>query len=335
MAKMTLGANKANHGHWSMLTTLMGVTDLIELLSKNVLKGGDVWASDFYLGDGQGQKAMQRKPSTKRVDALKEYIKSNIVGDEVSCSGALPALSVAIMGDVETGGDGSIELSWDKDFKAVLVDGMGRYTALKELYDNEGLDLNVAVTFYTKKDLDEEGCRQLLHDFNRYATTMRPVGATTFDSNDPLKDFCDALLGKLTALGVRISEGHLRNAGYFFYTTNESAYSASKETKDRRNLDKALLESDGERIDEVATWIASCLNTPKITKEKLKATTMQILLHGLAEVRGFSADDVRENFIKPFTQNTTYWNMSLRKRDEWNSNQTLLGLRKPNGVEEA
>lgn len=327
MAKMTFGASNGNHGKWDVFTTMLSIEDLSELLSKNVCaKGEEIWDTDFYLGDVDSA-PLQRKPTTARTEPLKRYVKSNIVGAEASYAGALPALSVAVMGDVAPASNGGVEIKWDNNFKAILVDGMGRFSSLRDLYVNEGLNLNIPVTFYTMEDLDEEGCRQVLHDFNRYSTTMRPVSASVFDSNDILRPFTTALAEALQNAGFKFNAGHLSTASYMFYTTNDRLYSAQKDTKSRRHLDKSQVKDDLPNVKTIATWVCRCIDFPEAKKKKLTATTLQNLLHGLSQVRECAIEDVRNDYIKPFVS-VGDWNVSLRTKEVFDRNQKLLNLRK-------
>lgn len=329
MATMSFGENNAAHGKWNVFTTMLSVEDLIELLSKNVSPNEEIWKTDFYSGNKKaGVTALQREPTASRIDPLKRYIESNIVDDNAVFAGALPALSVAVMGDLKPSPNGGIIVKWDNDFKAVLVDGMGRYSSLSALFasDRKKYNINVPVTFYTMEGLEEDGCRQILHDFNRYATTMRPVSASQFDSNDILRPFADSLYEKLTQAGFRVSKGHMANASYMFYTSTDRFYSATKETKNRKHLLTAEVVNDKGDVDTIAQWVVDCINIPSAKKNKLKATTVQNLLHGLSQVRGVSASDVRVDFTKPFVS-TLGWNDSLRVKDQFDRNQRLLNLR--------
>lgn len=330
MATMSFGENNASHGKWQVFTTMLSVEDLIELLSKNIAPNEEIWKTDFYCGDKKaGVTALQREPTASRIDPLKRYIEGNIVDDNAVFAGALPALSVAVMGDLKPSPNGGIIVKWDNDFKAVLVDGMGRYSSLSALFasDRKKYNINVPVTFYTMEGLEEDGCRQILHDFNRYATTMRPVSASKFDSNDTLRPFAESLYEKMVAAGFRpCSKGHMANACYMFYTSTDRFYSATKETKNRKHLTTAEVAKDKDDIDAVTQWIVDCIDIPSAKKKKLKATTVQVLLHGLSQVRGHDANDVKKDFVQPFVS-TLGWNDSLRVKDQFDRNQRLLNLR--------
>ena len=86
------------------------------------------------------------------------------------------------------------------------------------------------------------------------------------------------------------------------------------------------VERDKDDIDTITQWIVDCINIPDAKKRKLKATTVQNILHGLSHVRGHSVSDIQSDFTAPFISSLE-WNESLRVKDQFDRNQRLLNLR--------
>jgi len=189
-------------GHWSIASVTCMYSDLQKLVTHNVENdSGDLRRSKSYF---DRDLPIQRKPVRARVDALKAYISSKI--DTESGTGALPALTLVVIGKVSVDSDdGTLNIKLEgEDGRCLIADGMGRYTALTELYQEQGLDLPIAVTIFANRRAKMYEVAQLLHDINRYSTNMRPVTAAKFMHTGPFADMHERLESLVNAADLSV-----------------------------------------------------------------------------------------------------------------------------------
>lgn len=316
-------------GRWQIYSLVLSAKELIQLCSHNVRTDGQVWKSDFYAGTSSSG-AMNRPITRKRTSSLKEYIKERLQSTS-TYPGALPSLSIAAFCDSIKTDDSSVTLKGLD--KVVLVDGLGRYSALLESHnaavaEGESLDIDVAVTLFCLKGTNSEedvkaACRQILHDFNYFGTKMRAATSAGFDSADAVSPVARMLHSKLTQRQLNANYGSLKQACVLLGAQTADLYLATKKIKDRSDFDEtsfnALYQSNG--IDALTTALADCFDTLLMRGQgKLLAPVLQMVLHTVGRNPSLlnSAASVASCLTMVLTENPRV-NTSWRTRTDYES----------------
>jgi hypothetical protein len=255
---------------------------------------GKVWKDVFYTGGAAGQ-AMNRAVTPSRTSALVEYVNERLLTPGAA-PGALPAISLgAIGGSASFSVTGSTpQLNLNGVDRVVVIDGLGRYSALLEIFmrakkEGNSVSLDIPVTIYflnSYADLEElkRGCRQILHDFNYHGVKMRAATSGQFDSADIVTPVSRLLHSKLTQKGVRVSYGTLKGACALLGSNNPSLYSATRKVKDKSGFDPAAFGAIASRPSSATDKLAVCMTTTSTKAQKrLLAPIVQTVLHTVGQ----------------------------------------------------
>lgn len=283
------------HGRWSVYSTVLSLKDLVTLCTMNIAEPeGKVWKDAFYTGGPAGQ-AMNRSVTPSRTSALVEYVNERLLTPGAA-PGALPAISLgAIGGSASFSVTGSTpQLNLNCVDKVVVIDGLGRYSALLEIFmkakqEGNSVSLDVPVTIYflnSYADLDElkSGCRQILHDFNYHGTKMRAATSGQFDSADVITPVSRLLHSKLTQNGVRVSYGTLKGACSLLGCNDPVLYSATRKVKDKSGFDPVAFGAIASSPSAVTHKLAVCMTTTSTKAQtRLLAPIVQTVLHTVGQ----------------------------------------------------
>lgn len=247
---LEVGTPKARQGMWNIAATVLSTTDLRDVLSFNSDSvDGDLRRSSVYFAD-----PVQRKPSKKRVRQLEDYVVSHVLGGD----GALPALSVVVLGEVRVH-ETSIQVVLQNEQYCLIVDGMGRYTAALDLLKAGVTDLPFAVTFYWSGSATRDNAAQLLHDFNRYGTSMRSSTSAQFNRRDPLTPLINVVSDECARYGVKPS--WVISDAYLLVSTEPSLFVAQKNAKHRDDVTDATTQYAVSHVTDIASALTETLTT--------------------------------------------------------------------------
>lgn len=245
---LEVGTPRARQGMWHIAATVLSTTDLRDVLSFNSDSvDGDLRRSSVYFAD-----PVQRKPTKKRVSQLEDYVIKHILNGD----GALPALSVVVLGEVRVH-ENSVQVVLQDEQYCLIVDGMGRYTAALDLLNAGVTDLPFAVTFYWSESATRDNAAQLLHDFNRYGTSMRSSTSAQFNRRDPLSALINVISDECADYGVKPS--WVISDAYLLVSTEPSFFTAQKHAKHRDDVTDAAVEYATQRADDIVHALTETL----------------------------------------------------------------------------
>ena len=283
---LSFNVRGGTHGAWRIFGVVLSVKELIQLCSYNVRADGKIWKSDFYTGEQNGA-PMNRPVTNKRTQSVKAYIADRLLKSAL-VPGALPAVSIAAFCEGAEVKDNAVSI---RDInKVAIVDGLGRYSALLSLYEeNPDTSLDVAVTLYVldKVASEEEtkiACRQILHDFNYFGTKMKVATSANFDMADVVSPLARTLHSKLADNGVNTSYGSLKQACVLLSSDQPCLYSATRTIKDRSSFNESafidLFSDCG--LTQFTDTLAEALTCGEMTKVKrVLAPVLQTALHAI------------------------------------------------------
>lgn len=324
-----------SHGRWSVYNTVLSLKDLVTLCTMNIAEPeGKVWKDTFYTGGSTGQ-AMNRAVTPSRTSSLVAYINERLLTPGAA-PGALPAISLgAIGGSASFSVTGTTpQLNLNGVDKVVVIDGLGRYSALLEIFmrakkEGKSVSLDIPVTIYflnSYADLEElkSGCRQILHDFNYHGVKMRAATSGQFDSADVITPVSRLLHSKLTQKGVRVTYGTLKGACALLGSNDLCLSSATRKVKDKSGFDAAAFGTIAANPSAVTHKLAVCMTTPTTKAQKrLLAPIVQTVLHTVGQYPALLNGEHRvAAAVEAWFTGTVNLNRSWRNKSEYSIHTT-------------